>query len=418
MRAIAASLRDADAGPAYDIVCLQELWVYAEYRQFRDDVEGTFPYSRFFHTGALGSGLAVFSKFPILESQALPYHLSGLPSHPVDGDFFVNKAAARVVVNVPGIGECEVWDTHMHAAGESGPETRQAHRISQAWQLSSECRKAVRGGRYVFCMGDFNSQPFSVPIALMKNHGGLKDSFREAHPACDDAPPSGLSAEDALSVLGMTCDSPLNSWSAGKPIPASVLANGGKRLDYIFFAEPAGKPRLRVVRSEVVMTDLIDGATSMSDHFGLASTFALDNDSTAGGRHEAQELGRQAHPLAEVPYSDDEPAHITQEGHGAEAQSVRKALGVMRDYYPEAARRSKLFINVTVGCILLEIALAVGSAWQPKSWIQPIFTVLAFVFGLGGATSLYIGWLWGRWEKGLLDECMAEMENRLAALRG
>lgn len=395
--------------------------MHAEYVQFRDDVEGTFPYARFFHTGALGSGLAVFSRYALLESQALPYHLSGLPSAPVDGDFFVNKAAARVVVDVPGIGECEVWDTHMHAAGEGGPETRQAHRIAQAWQLSSECRKGVRGGRYVFCMGDFNSQPYSVPVALLKNHGGLKDSFREAHPGCDDAAPAGLSAEDALGVLGMTCDSPLNSWSAGKPIPASVLGSGGKRLDYIFFAEPAGRPRLRVVRSDVVMTDLIDGTTSMSDHFGLASTFALDHG-TSAGRAEAQERGRQAdphpHPLAEVPYSDDEPVHVTREGGGAEAQSVRNALGIMRDYYPEALRRSKIFVDIMIACIVLEIALAVGSAWQPKSWIQPIFTVLAFVFGIAGATSLYVGWLWGRWERGLLDECMAEMENTLAALRG
>lgn len=152
LRAIANLLSNPTPSTSYDIVCLQELWVHSEFISFRDTVESVYPYSRFFHTGALGSGLAIFSKFPILESQALPYHLSGEPSKPVDGDFFVNKAAARVTLKVEGWGEVEVWDTHMHAAGEGGPETRQAHRISQAWQLGRECKRGVRGGRYVFCV--------------------------------------------------------------------------------------------------------------------------------------------------------------------------------------------------------------------------------------------------------------------------
>ncbi len=104
------------------------------------------------NSGALGSGLAIFSQHPITESHALPYSLSGVPHQVIQGDFYVNKAAARVTVRHATLGEIEVWNTHMHAAGEDGPDTSQAHRMAQAWQLATEVRRGARGGRYVFAV--------------------------------------------------------------------------------------------------------------------------------------------------------------------------------------------------------------------------------------------------------------------------
>ena len=66
-----------------------------------------------FISGALGSGLAILSKFPIISAQALPYSLSGLPLAVIAGDFFVNKAAGSVVVLHPELGEVEIWNTHV-----------------------------------------------------------------------------------------------------------------------------------------------------------------------------------------------------------------------------------------------------------------------------------------------------------------
>ena len=64
-------------------------------------------------SGALGSGLAIFSRFPIISTHTLPYALSGLPLHVIAGDFFVNKAAGSVVLLHPELGEVEVWSTHV-----------------------------------------------------------------------------------------------------------------------------------------------------------------------------------------------------------------------------------------------------------------------------------------------------------------
>jgi len=64
-------------------------------------------------SGALGSGLAIFTKYPIISAEAHPYSLSGCPHHPTEGDFFVNKAAGCIVLLHPYLGEVEVWSTHV-----------------------------------------------------------------------------------------------------------------------------------------------------------------------------------------------------------------------------------------------------------------------------------------------------------------
>lgn len=63
--------------------------------------------------GALGSGLAIFTRFPLIGAHALPYSLSGSPAQAFAGDFFVKKAAGNIVILHPVLGEVEIWNTHV-----------------------------------------------------------------------------------------------------------------------------------------------------------------------------------------------------------------------------------------------------------------------------------------------------------------
>jgi sphingomyelin phosphodiesterase 2 len=63
--------------------------------------------------------------------------------------------------------------------------------------------------------------------------------------------------------------------------------------------------------------------------------------------------------------------------------------------------------------VVVLLGLTIGSAWQPKSYIQPIFTLVAAVLGGAGTTFFYLGFLWGKWEEGLLTEVREEMELEL-----
>lgn len=331
--------------------------------------------------------------------------------------------------------------------------------------------------------GDFNSQPFSVPIAIMRSQGGLSDSFLETHPGANDIRPS-VSPEDALQHLGMSCDSPLNTWSHGKPIPGHITAQGGKRLDYIFYRQPAPAirrpvfpdngngagpsrsssanaeadseeqtaedvPVLRCSASEIVLTDIVPGQTySYSDHFGLFSTFVVDQPRRSGAQGPASVVDPRAasiedddrsstrqlispidtRPPGKADLSSKTTASLAyapsrsesmgrpSSSHRGRPEVIRSAMTTLNAYTALSRKTAKLHLRISVGSLALLVALAVGSAWQPKSYIQPIFTVVAGVIGAVAATTLYFGFLWGRWEEGLLLETLEQMDIELKTL--
>lgn len=328
--------------------------------------------------------------------------------------------------------------------------------------------------------GDFNSQPHSIPIQILRTHAGVSDSFLDTHPDADTA--TAASPQDALKSLGMTCDSSLNTWSNHKGVPEHVMNKGGKRLDYIFYRQPEiarrrpliwghrgpsgssgsgtgnstspnggegdhleqGKPmdssldrapRLRCVNSEVVMTDRIPGGrVSYSDHFGQCSTFTIDSPDSSRDRGQASNgsSGRSFSPLLDQ--NDPNPSvsslpkstapgasgsgsgsnsHLVSEARSAKSTAIRTALHTLRLYTRISQSTAKFHLRLFAGAIVALLALTIGSAWQPKSWLQPIFTLLGGAIGAGGATMLYLGFVWGRWELGLLTEVTEEMELEL-----
>ncbi|KAI9632529.1 inositol phosphorylsphingolipid-phospholipase C [Dioszegia hungarica] len=444
IRAIAKHLASSN----YDIVCLQECWVYKDFELIRDEVVHTLPYARFFNSGALGSGLAIFTRFPLISARVMPYDLSGTPQQAIAGDFFVNKAAANVGVFHPILGELEIWTTHMHAGGDQAPDTRQAHRIGEAWQLSNAVRDGAARGRYVMAMGDFNAQPDSIPISLLRSHAQMTDSFLQTHPRANELDNLPLSPEVAMSECGMSCDSPLNTWSAAKNISEKIRAQGGKRLDYIFYRQPDGRggvtsrsgdrergdseeegrgPELHCVKCELVLTDLVPGkAFSYSDHAGLYATFEIGKprptsnpfSSSAWTSTAASDKDDPPYTftpaLAHLPGSPSTPERQQQSPSSLSTPDlIRRASGIISDYAILSQRAARLHLRMSAVCIVALVALSVGSAWQPKSYIQPIFTVLGGLLGAAGATSFYLGFAWGRWEAGILSEVVQEMELEL-----
>ncbi|KAJ9113848.1 hypothetical protein QFC19_000041 [Naganishia cerealis] len=474
-------------GTGFDIVCLQECWVQKDFETIKARCKIVFPYS----SGALGSGLAILTRYPIISAQALPYSLSGLPLAVIAGDFFVNKAAGNVVILHPELGEVEVWNTHMHAAGEGGPQTQQAHRMAQAWQLANAIRAAAERGRYVIASGDFNSSPQSLPIAILRDQGCILDSWLMTHPESLTASVPETD-EDGIRYHGMTCDNYINSYSAGKPLVDEAKKWKGKRLDYIFYRGPdvarrrplvwsfkgrgnhsgdgryhddkSGRPShgtnfddhvrhleegppiaksmesapiLSCQSCRVVLTDLVPGQSfSYSDHFGLLATFAilpadkandpLTNPEAPQHRplpteHEGtaplvQIASNQASGSGSQVLRTKQEASSRQTAVNAflhsptKAETIRTAIDILNLYSRISARNSKFQLRLFGFSIFASVALIVSSAWQPKSYIQPIWTLLGVAAGALGATMLYVGFVWGRWEANLLKEVIDQME--------
>lgn len=123
----------------------------------------------------MGSGLAILSKFPIIEQSYFRYALSGRPLKVFHGDFYVGKGCGSVCINHPEVGLIDVYTTHVSLpffkwsalnvltaltqsliyqlhAGYGRRKEYEGHRITEAWELTKLFRSSAASGRHVIAV--------------------------------------------------------------------------------------------------------------------------------------------------------------------------------------------------------------------------------------------------------------------------
>jgi sphingomyelin phosphodiesterase 2 len=405
-----AGIANELANGNHDIINLQEIWVFADYEHVKAKVSARLPFSKFFYSGALGAGLAIFSRFPIISTSVHPYSLNGAPIDVAAGDWFVGKAAASVVIMHPLLREVQIFNTHLFAkGGEDGPEYNRAHRLVNAWEFAKLTRQAAELGRYVIAAGDFNSVPHTLPMTIIREHAALIDSWVVTHPnsGVSSASNTTPAPQDAVARFGVTADSPLNSYSAGKPLDPHARQFMGKRLDYILYRQPNRPyapadmqfPVLAARDSRVVMTGRVPGFNfSFSDHFGLEATLEIRSPG-----HPPPALVVNGSPVA--PSSPSEPTTSV-----LSDASITMTIQALTSCYRFSRHRSRREISVFILSLILLFALTVSSAWLPHSWINPIFLVFTIFIAWLATTMLYEGFLYGNWEARALMNVIEELE--------
>ncbi|KIJ21995.1 hypothetical protein PAXINDRAFT_159971 [Paxillus involutus ATCC 200175] len=401
-----AAISSAFSRADYDIIALQEIWVEADYNQVRDQVSHRLPYTKLFHSGALGAGLAIFTKWPIIATSITPYSLNGEPIDVTGGDWFVGKAAGSVTILHPILGEVQIFDTHLYAkGGEDGPEYNRSHRLVNAWEFAKVVRQAAELGRYVIAAGDFNSIPTSLVMNVIRSHAGLSDAWAASHSHVP--PPSAmLSPVEGVEKYGVTADSPLNSYRDSEPSGSAIVRKfQGKRLDYVFFRQPSrisdnpSAPRLQCRDSKVIFTDAIPGNTcSYSDHFGVEATLVV----TAS---EEREDIMSDHAVLENTGSAwaDTPSEMT-------PKMISAILGALQTSYRISQDRSRRELTVFALSILLLLGLIIGSAWVQLPWVNPMFVLFTIFIAWLATTMLYEGFIFGNWERKALQNVVEELE--------
>ncbi|EJD53002.1 DNase I-like protein [Auricularia subglabra TFB-10046 SS5] len=433
LRAIAHALADLTAtaaanGTPFSFIALEEIWVHSdfEYVQRLLKENGTFKYSKYFFSGALGAGLAIFSAYPIRESHTHPFALNGSPLDVGGGDWYVGKGTGSIVVQPDFLNgqRIEVFVTHFYAkGGDDGPETHRAHRLVHAWQMSNIVRTAAERGHWVIAMGDYNSLPRSMVMRLLREHACLMDSWEAARtynteklptsPLASFVPGEGthvtssalarvtnevdrppVTAQEALHTRGVTADSPLNTWSAGKTLSEVAKRDFGKRLDYVLYRAPRGQ--LRCVQAEVIFTEPVPGQIySYSDHFGLDVTLV-------------------AQPCIDIEQQEravyDGEATMSEDTF----ENVLDAIRVAGPRADQNGRRLLLYLGVSLVVLL---ALLSAPFWSPRidsQWGQRALAfagiLLTAVVTWFGTTALYVGFIYHNWEGRALRRVIEEME--------
>ncbi|KAH7338788.1 DNase I-like protein [Rhizoctonia solani] len=401
------AIGDEIAASNYDIVGLQELWVQADYDYIKTRVAHKLPHSKYFLSGALGAGLAIFSRFPIQSTSLHPYSLCGSPLDVAGGDWFVGKAVVSAIIDHPLLGEVEIFNTHLFAkGGESPSKPQMAHRLVGAYEFSRRANISASLGRHVLAVGDFNCVSKSPAMQFIYTMTGLRDAWGSTHGSFVLPQADGVhSPHHAVSDRGVTADSPLNSYSKGKVFDDHARKYLGKRLDYILFRPPTSKPseythELRCRETSVAFTHHVPGTEiSFSDHFGVTATFECVPVHRSG-----QNGHRPITPPRGTSYSPSTRSEV-----------LEYAISTMGAAYASARKDTHQKLKWFAALVVLLIALIIGSAWVPESGVNPVLILVGAVMTWGGTTLLYAGFLGGGWETRALMRTMEELEMLLQA---
>ncbi len=244
-------------------------------------------------------------------------------------------------------------------------------------------------------------------MTVIREHTDLTDSWLVTHPFSNSPSETTPSPQEAIDNFGVTADSPVNTYSAGKGLDATARKFCGKRLDYIFYRHPrtsgnVEQPVLHCTDSRVVFTHEVPGAAfSYSDHFGLKSVLQIR---APGAAHSAG-----ADPVFS---SESQAAWSTQPSETSELSDdcILSMIHALTSCYRFSKSRAQKELALFVLCVLLLIAVAVASSWFPRSWLNPIFIIFTVFLAWLGTTMLYEGFLYGQWECNALMNVVEELE--------
>ena len=286
MAAIGIALRHR----AFDVVCLQEVWLASDVERVVEFASPALPYSHWFRGGFVGSGLLTLSRHPIVATSFHRYTLNGTPWDVAGADWFGAKGVGLVRVALPrdeGGGTADVYNTHLIARydgwAKGAVEDYRAHRLAQALELASFVACVSGGGPAVVVAvaGDLNATADQWVLRVLRAVAGLRD----AHVGEGDA------------SEGATCCGD-NTWAHAEDAACP------RRLDYVLYMHPRGRVQsgaqvcMRCVGEDGSSPGETDAAagflplgTSFSDHFGVVATVGVASPCLARSAAEAYDEG-------------------------------------------------------------------------------------------------------------------------------
>ncbi|NWU51563.1 NSMA phosphodiesterase, partial [Dromas ardeola] len=173
----------------FDLVLLQEVWSEQDYSDLKVKLGGCYPFSHYFRSGVIGSGLCVFSRFPILDTLLYQYSLNGYPYMLQHGDWFCGKSVGLVPAwGCQHHGHFAPPSCQLHAEYCREKDAYLPHRLVQAWELAQFIRHTSKAADVVLLGGDLNMHPEDAGIRLLRGWTGLRDAFAEAtrFEGCED----------------------------------------------------------------------------------------------------------------------------------------------------------------------------------------------------------------------------------------
>ncbi|XP_033314882.1 neutral sphingomyelinase [Bombus vancouverensis nearcticus] len=235
----------------YDIICLQEVWSVKDFKMIRAKTEEQLPYSHYFYSGVLGSGICILSRFPIKDVIFHKWPLNGYVHKIHHGDWFGGKGVGLCRLQIHNM-NINVYIAHLHAEYNNHSNEYTAHRVLQAFDTAQFIRMTSGGADSVILGGDLNAEPQDLAYKIICGVAGLAD-------ACSNIS-SNLGTNECAN----------NSYTSSK---LARTCPEGKRIDHILY-QGSKNIKIEVTNFQHPFPKRIPYKDfSYSDHEAIMATF-------------------------------------------------------------------------------------------------------------------------------------------------
>lgn len=208
------------AASNYDFVFLQEIWSQSDFNMICKQVADVLPYSFYFFSGVLGSGICILSKSCIVDAALSQFSLNGYAHKILHGDWYGGKGVGLCKVIHNGL-KINLYVTHLHAEYDSFHDQYLPHRVAQAFEFSQFVQMTSETADLSIVAGDFNTEPTDLPYKVIVHNAGCLDAYLTQK----------NSVLDGCSIR-TTCGHPDNLYTSQKELSQCP---SGKRIDYILY---------------------------------------------------------------------------------------------------------------------------------------------------------------------------------------
>ncbi|VEL13928.1 unnamed protein product [Protopolystoma xenopodis] len=156
-----------------------QIWAEKDIRLMKDVLQSSYPFINYFHGNVCGSGTCIFSKWAIEFVTTHSFGANGYPHRVDHGDWYCGKGFGMARITTQN-GYCiNVYILHLIARYvlDRNKDGYEGHRMAQVIELIEFINSTMHSVDAIFVAGDFNLEPETTGIKLLREVLGLRDAW-------------------------------------------------------------------------------------------------------------------------------------------------------------------------------------------------------------------------------------------------
>uniref|UniRef100_A0A1L8DJZ2 sphingomyelin phosphodiesterase n=1 Tax=Nyssomyia neivai TaxID=330878 RepID=A0A1L8DJZ2_9DIPT len=361
------------ASGKYDIVSLQEVWSEADYQYIKSQTELVLPYSHYFYSGVVGSGLCVLSAYPITAAFFHAWQVNGYVHRIQHGDWFGGKGVGLCRISLQGH-TINFYTAHLHAEYNRQSDEYMAHRVIQAFDTAQFIQQTRSDAVVQILAGDLNTEPGDLAYRILLSASSLADTYQKGAPHG-------------------TNECPTNPYTCSE---SHKTTPDGKRIDYILYRVGDGSRLGKVEYTVLTPEDCLSDHEAVNAKINIIPP-KLSRESSMEHIALDAEIPEESTPDEKSP----EPSLLT---------DLTESIQICEDSLKQLDSNRKFYLWMSFAII---ITLIMFADFQAPYGFQIPYTSFRVLLGILTGYFLFMGTLWNIIERHGILSGKLEMEIAL-----